>query len=86
MPAWAGASLREVLKRARPLDEGIEVIFWGADEGQVTIRDNTGMTGAGLTGTVEPDGEGGLDLTDHRAVRPQHVPGGRHEPGQPALL
>ena len=55
--------MREVLKRARPLDNGIEVVFWGADEGQVTIRDNTGITGAGLEGSTTPDGEGGLDLT-----------------------
>ncbi len=61
--AWAGASVREVLKRARPLDNGIEVVFWGADKGRVTIRDNTGITGAGLEGSTTPDGEGGLDLT-----------------------
>jgi DMSO/TMAO reductase YedYZ molybdopterin-dependent catalytic subunit len=60
---WAGASLREVLKKARPLEAGIEVVFWGADKGQVTIRDNTGVTGAGLTGTVADDGAGGPDLT-----------------------
>jgi len=60
---WAGASLREILKKARPLDPGIEVVFWGADKGQVTIRDNTGITGAGQTGTVVADGSGGLDLT-----------------------
>ncbi len=60
---WAGASLRQVLRMARPLDQGIEVIFWGADKGQVTIRDNSGVTGPGQTGEVEPDGAGGLDLT-----------------------
>jgi DMSO/TMAO reductase YedYZ molybdopterin-dependent catalytic subunit len=60
---WAGASLREVLKRARPVDPGIEVVFWGADKGQVTIRDNSGVTGAGVTGSVQSDGAGGLDLT-----------------------
>jgi DMSO/TMAO reductase YedYZ molybdopterin-dependent catalytic subunit len=60
---WAGASLREVLKKARPLEQGIEVVFWGADKGQVTIRDNSGVTGAGVTGTVTNDGAGGLDLT-----------------------
>ena len=60
---WAGASLRQVLKRARPLDEGIEVVFWGADKGQVTIRDNSAVIDPGLTGEVEPDGAGGLDLT-----------------------
>jgi DMSO/TMAO reductase YedYZ molybdopterin-dependent catalytic subunit len=60
---WAGASLRQVLRRARPLDQGIEVIFWGADKGQVTIRDNSAVIGPGLTGEVEPDDAGGLDLT-----------------------
>ena len=47
---WAGASLREVLKRARPLDKGIEVIFWGADKGQETIRDNSGMVSGATRG------------------------------------
>ena len=28
-------------------DEASEVIFWGADSGKVTIRDNTGIVGAG---------------------------------------
>ena len=39
------------------------MVFWGADQGQVTIRDNSGVTGAGLTGTVANHGNGGLDLT-----------------------
>jgi DMSO/TMAO reductase YedYZ molybdopterin-dependent catalytic subunit len=60
---WAGASLRQVLRRARPLDKGIEVIFRGADKGQVTIRDNSAVISPGLTGEVAPDGAGGLDLT-----------------------
>ncbi len=60
---WAGASLAEVLKSARPLDEGIEVVFWGADRGEVTIRDNSGVFSAGQTGQGVPDDTGGLDLT-----------------------
>ncbi len=60
---WAGTPLYRVLRQARPLDRGIEVIFWGADRGKVTIRDNSGVTGPGRTGTVEPDSTGGLDLT-----------------------
>ena len=40
-----------------------EVVFWGADRGTVTIRDNPGILSGGLTGTVVPDGEDGLDLT-----------------------
>jgi DMSO/TMAO reductase YedYZ molybdopterin-dependent catalytic subunit len=60
---WAGASLAQILKGARPLDEGIEVIFWGADQGEVTIRDNSGIFSGGQTGQVAPDDTGGLDLT-----------------------
>ncbi len=40
---WAGASLRQVLRQARPLKKGVEVIFWGADSGPVTILDNSGV-------------------------------------------
>ena len=40
---WAGASLRQVLRQARPLKKGVEVIFWGADSGKVTILDNSGV-------------------------------------------
>ena len=60
---WAGAPLAPILKQAGVLDEGIEVVFWGADEGQVTIRDNSGVIGPGRTGTVVLDSAGGLDLT-----------------------
>ena len=60
---WAGASLNRLLRLARPLDDAIEVIFWGNDSGRVTIRDNTGVTGGGITGTVEPDSDGNQDLT-----------------------
>ena len=45
------------------LDEGSEVVFWGADRGTVAIRDNSGIVRSGITGTVEPDADGGLDLT-----------------------
>lgn len=60
---WAGTPLAPILKAAKPRANGVEVVFWGADQGQVTIRDNSGVTGPGLTGTVEPDSTGGLDLT-----------------------
>ncbi len=62
---WAGASLRQVLKQARPLDGGIEVIFRAADKGAVNIRDNSAVISGGVTGTVTPDSEDppGLDLT-----------------------
>jgi DMSO/TMAO reductase YedYZ molybdopterin-dependent catalytic subunit len=60
---WGGTPLQRVLRQVRPLDRGTEVVFWGADRGRVTIRDNSGVTGPGRTGTVEPDAAGGLDLT-----------------------
>jgi DMSO/TMAO reductase YedYZ molybdopterin-dependent catalytic subunit len=60
---WAGAPLAPILKHAGVLKDGIEVVFWGADAGEVTIRDNSGVLGPGTTGAVTPDGAGGLDLT-----------------------
>jgi DMSO/TMAO reductase YedYZ molybdopterin-dependent catalytic subunit len=60
---WGGAQLAPLLKSARPHDDATEVVFWGADSGTVTIRDDSGVTGAGLTGVGEPDAGGGLDLT-----------------------
>jgi DMSO/TMAO reductase YedYZ molybdopterin-dependent catalytic subunit len=60
---WAGTPLAPILRHARVLDEGTEVVFWGADAGRVTIRDNGGVLRAGETGETEPDGSGGLDLT-----------------------
>jgi DMSO/TMAO reductase YedYZ molybdopterin-dependent catalytic subunit len=60
---WGGTSLAPLLRKAGIKDEATEVVFWGADSGTVTIRDNSGITGGGTTGTVEPDAGGGLDLT-----------------------
>jgi DMSO/TMAO reductase YedYZ molybdopterin-dependent catalytic subunit len=60
---WGGTPLSHVLKQAGLREEASEVVFWGADSGEVTIRDNSGVLGGGRTGTVVPDGEGGLDLT-----------------------
>jgi DMSO/TMAO reductase YedYZ molybdopterin-dependent catalytic subunit len=60
---WAGTPLAPLLREAGVLEQGKEVIFWGADRGTVTIRDNPGVVSAGRTGTVEPDAGGGLDLT-----------------------
>ncbi len=60
---WAGTSLAAVLRRAAPKHEGIEVVFWGADEGPVTVRDNSGILAGGVSGTTESDSTGGLDLS-----------------------
>jgi DMSO/TMAO reductase YedYZ molybdopterin-dependent catalytic subunit len=60
---WAGTPLAPLLRRAGVLKQGREVIFWGADAGEVTIRDNSGVLDGGRTGRVVLDGSGGLDLT-----------------------
>jgi DMSO/TMAO reductase YedYZ molybdopterin-dependent catalytic subunit len=60
---WAGARLAPILDQAAVLDEGTEVIFWGADSGTVTVRDNSGILRAGQTGAGVTDSDGGLDVT-----------------------
>src|SRR4051812_39758990 len=40
---WAGTPLASVLQRAGVAERGTEVVFWGADSGQVTIADNSGV-------------------------------------------
>lgn len=60
---WAGARLAALLEDVSILENGTEVVFWGADRGTVTIRDNGGILSGGATGTVAPDAGGGLDLT-----------------------
>jgi DMSO/TMAO reductase YedYZ molybdopterin-dependent catalytic subunit len=60
---WAGAPLAPLLRQAGIEMKGSEVVFWGADRGTVTIRDDSGITGGGGTGKVVDDGSGGLDLT-----------------------
>ncbi len=42
---------------------GHRSVFYGADRGTVTIRDNSGIVSGGQTGTEEPDAGGGIDLT-----------------------
>ena len=37
---WAGTPLAPILKEAGVLDSGIEVVFWGADEGEITRPDD----------------------------------------------
>ena len=63
---WVGTPLTPLLRRAQVQDTATEVVFWGADEGTVTIRDNSGITGdGGRTGTVNPDGS--LTITEQFA-------------------
>ena len=40
---WAGARLAPLLESVDIVDEGSEVVFWGADSGKETIRDNPGF-------------------------------------------
>ncbi|MGO4834209.1 molybdopterin-dependent oxidoreductase, partial [Rhizobiaceae sp. 2RAB30] len=37
---WAGTPLGPILKEAEVLDGGIEVVFWGADEGEIKRADD----------------------------------------------
>jgi DMSO/TMAO reductase YedYZ molybdopterin-dependent catalytic subunit len=60
---WAGTPLAPVLKQAGLLKDAIEVVFYGIDRGTQTIRDNTGIVSGGQTGTLQPDADGGQDLT-----------------------
>ncbi len=63
---WGGTSLRRLLRQARPLDDAVEVVFWGADAGTVTIKDDSGVTGGGLTGVVK-EGTSELTITEQFA-------------------
>ena len=59
----AGASRAEVLRVPRPRDQAMEVVFLGDSmRARSMIRDDSGITGAGMTCSVAPDGSGGLDL------------------------
>jgi DMSO/TMAO reductase YedYZ molybdopterin-dependent catalytic subunit len=60
---WGGARLASLLEEAGISKTATEVVFWGVDRGEVTIRDNSGVVSGGTTGTAVPDGAGGLDLT-----------------------
>ena len=37
---WTGCSLRSILGEARPAGDVLEAVFWGADEGEETLRNN----------------------------------------------
>ena len=60
---WGGTPLAPVLREAGLLEDAVEIVFYGIDRGTQTIRDNSGIVSGGMTGTVEPDAGGGLDLT-----------------------
>jgi DMSO/TMAO reductase YedYZ molybdopterin-dependent catalytic subunit len=45
--SWTGTPLHLLLRRAGPAAGGTEVVFWGADQGTVTIGDNSGVTDPG---------------------------------------
>ena len=51
---WAGTPLAPLLHRAGVLDQGTEVVFWGADSGPVTIRDNAGVVRSHPTQPASP--------------------------------
>jgi DMSO/TMAO reductase YedYZ molybdopterin-dependent catalytic subunit len=61
---WAGAPLAPLLRRAGIQKEATEVVFWGADKGSVTIRDNSGVTSGGSTGDLVG---GALTITEQFA-------------------
>jgi DMSO/TMAO reductase YedYZ molybdopterin-dependent catalytic subunit len=60
---WTGTPLAQVLDEGGLLEDAAEVVFYGIDRGTRTIRDNGGIVSGGVTGKVEPDPGGGLDLT-----------------------
>jgi DMSO/TMAO reductase YedYZ molybdopterin-dependent catalytic subunit len=60
---WAGTPLAPLLYEAGLLKDAVEIVFYGIDRGSQTIRDNSGIVSGGLTGTVETDAGGGLDLS-----------------------
>ncbi len=68
---WGGSALAPILKSAKPLSSASEVVFWGADAGPVTIRDNSGVISPGTTGTGTPDPDNptrwDITITEHFA-------------------
>ena len=60
---WAGTPLAPLLQRAGLRDRASEVVFYGADTIDLTIRDNPGVLTGGRTGTTTPDETDRLDLT-----------------------
>jgi DMSO/TMAO reductase YedYZ molybdopterin-dependent catalytic subunit len=39
--AWAGTPLAAILEEAGVMDDGIEVVFWGTDVGDIELKDDT---------------------------------------------
>ena len=66
---WGGAQLAPLLREAGIKENGIEVVFYGADSGKLTIHDNGGVLSGGKTGTVEPNSEGLLNLLSRSSSR-----------------
>lgn len=57
---WGGTPLAPLLEEAGVLDDGIEVVFWGADSGEMTWRDEITITeqfarSMSLTDALSPD-------------------------------
>jgi DMSO/TMAO reductase YedYZ molybdopterin-dependent catalytic subunit len=61
---WAGTPLAPLLERTGIRDEGTEVVFYGADAGERTIRDNGGVLSGGETGLLV---DGALTITEQFA-------------------
>src|SRR3954453_1179498 len=60
---WAGTPLAPLLQRAGVREQGSEVVFWGADSGTVTIRDNSGVVKSLPTDTASDSPLKNIDLT-----------------------
>ena len=60
---WAGTPLAPLLRHAGILEDGMEVVFYGVDSGDVTIRDNGGILEHGRTGKTETGPGGTLELS-----------------------
>ena len=83
---WAGARLAPLLESADILDEGSEVVFWGADSGKETIRDNTGILNGGRPDRSSPITPAALDLTITEQFARSMSLEDALEPRQPAML
>ena len=59
---WGGTPLALLLEEAGVLANGTEVVFWGADSGKLTIRDNAGILSGGKTGLLNRMPKGALIL------------------------